>query len=294
MKQFRFVKPPESWSAGQAWTTILSGPRPAGPGEPSDIVWHSLLNRWFFVDDGAPVGRVCSCRLDGSDFRASIIISGGPRDLEGICIPYPANGLIYVLAETQQTIYELSANSVGLGNTITALRTWSIAGLVPINGGAGPEGITFVPVPGHPEGGLFWVASQADGRAHVLELKIRTSVIDQTVRKIRTVGPFLGQMDVASIHCDQESAFVLWLYDAANRILVTDSTGNYICDFPEPHSGGYRAWEGVCIGPNGSLGLADDGGVVAFIPFGGLGYGPVKVSFLRQVTYKAAMMIGLR
>jgi uncharacterized protein YjiK len=122
--------------------------------EPSGIVYHPTRKTLFVVGDEGDIGEL---DLDGHVLRSRAI--GG--DLEGITCD-PASGLLYVVREGQEIIFELRPEDFKVLRRFTIDRTFGDNPNFLERGGDGVEGITFVPDAGHPEGGRFFAVNQFD------------------------------------------------------------------------------------------------------------------------------------
>jgi len=134
---------------------------------------------WALRDNGAGSLMITT---NSSGIQAKYDLGGG--DLEGICqVNYGAD-LVYLMLEGRNLIREYDVSTYGKA---VLKKQWDISANVPTKGGAGSEGITFVPnewlkregfvdAGGNPYistnglGGLMFVAHQNGGRIYVFDL----------------------------------------------------------------------------------------------------------------------------
>lgn len=228
--------------------------------EPSGVIWHPRFDKWLWVDDG---GRLYTMNYDGSDVRYSVATTCS--DYEGVVYADPDSDYIYILCEGNGTansgrILEadlLLALQTASGSNLTLNRIFELS--TPVSGGAGPEGIAFIPDDEDDEGGVFAVSTQADGRIYFYSLSIisgGTTVTHLTGLPWNSpVGP-AGHTDVADLFYDREVGELWQLSDAANRIYITNLAGTIRVNYITP---GY-AEEGISFGIGNRLALADDAG----------------------------------
>ncbi len=122
--------------------------------EPSGAVIHPDRGTLFIVDDE---GSVAELKRDGTVVQEKLWRQGA--DLEGITCD-PRTGLLYLVEEGKECIYEVTPDDFKLQRTF-AINRYYHDKLRMHPGGNGIEGITFVPNPTDPEGGTFVVAHQS-------------------------------------------------------------------------------------------------------------------------------------
>lgn len=214
--------------------------------EPSGVVWHPRLNRLLVVSDD---GDIFLLTVDG--YGPSRLPIGG--DLEGICIADPNTNLIYVAREGANSIVEVNVYLTGGVQRIP--RVFDLRGTVGSSGSEGIESLTFVSDPNHPEGGLFYVGMQGDGRIYVFDLPIRSSAASTTVNHIMTITPVAGRTDLAGLLYLPETGFVYALFDDANLVRVMRPDGSFVDEWFVPGA----SQEGIAVGA-GYLFIAEDRG----------------------------------
>ena len=214
--------------------------------EPSGIVWHSRLQRLFLIHDN---GLVSSMTADGLDVQ-NWFVSG---DLEGICVADPATNAVYVVDEYPPKIIEFNFVS-GQVTRVFDLGTW-IQGC-PTN--TCLEAVTFVPSTADPEGGVFYVGHQNDGKIYQFRLSIRSSSTATTVTPVGIETPWPGAGDISDLHYDRENGVLYVLYNWMNVIRAVRLDMSVIADWAVP-----GVWqEGITTIPPCEVVIADDTGPV--------------------------------
>ncbi len=121
--------------------------------EPSGIVFHTARGTLFVVGDN---GDMCEIQKDGTLVKQKHIRRA---DFEGITYD-PSTGLLYAAIEGEEKIVEFDPDSFAEMRKFSIGRIFQDQALLKAGEG-GIEGITFVPKPGHPHGGTFYVANQS-------------------------------------------------------------------------------------------------------------------------------------
>jgi len=211
-------------------TTFAADPFPGGlPGtdishklgayEPSGLAWHSRLQALFVVDDGGTLTMLDRNGLVLDSFAV-------PGDLEGVTVADPVTDFIYIAIESPGKVVEFDL-AAGV-----ATRTFVL--IDPLPPPAGLEALTFVPDPGHPEGGLFYAGIQADGSVHVFELPIKSSSTSTTATEVDAFFPVPGRADLSGLHYDPRADVIYGIYDGANRFIAMTVDGTLLNDWVLP------------------------------------------------------------
>ena len=228
----------------------------AGFGEPSGICWHAERRTLFVVGDE---GNICEMATDGSLLREEKIREGA--DFEGLTWD-PATGLLYIAIEEAESVLEIHPETFEILREFTLPRDFQGRTLMKA-GGEGIEAITFIPDPGHPQGGVFWVANQA----FTLSDEQDISAIFQVELPLRTrSGPARitgyfepGIIDLSGLHYDPTRDRILAISDATNLILEYSRNCRLLSvqAFPGDNQ------EGITVDSDGFLYIAQDtGGII--------------------------------
>jgi hypothetical protein len=240
-----------------AEVVLAANPFPGGPGtpignlpvgtEPSGAEWHSRLEKLLVVSDG---GMLLKMDPDGSNLSSLII----PGDLEAVCVADPTTDFAYVGVEDPATVLEVDVT------TGQIMRSFVLLTDLPFNEGL--EALTFVPDPGHPEGGLFYAGIQVDGSIHVFELPIKSSPTSESVTEVDVFVPVAGRNDLSGLHYDWREDVLHAIFDVYDlwRAMLTD--GSLIDEWDLPGID----QEGIAIG-GCNLFIAEDGGALWSYPF---------------------------
>jgi len=219
--------------------------------EASGAAWHSRLDLLYVIDDD---GGLSSMNRDGSNVNTWAV----PGDLEAVCVADPNSNFIYIGREQPDAVleFDLTTNSVSRVFDLTPFIMSAISN-------EGLEAMTFVPDPGHPEGGLFYAGEQATGDIYVFDLPIQTSATSTAVTFLGSFSPAPAIVDISGLDYER-SAGVLWAcYDSSDvlrKMTLTSATSatvsaNYV--FPGADQ------EGIAIDEsNHHLFVSDDGGFV--------------------------------
>lgn len=223
--------------------------------EPSGICYHTTRTTLFVVDDS---GGVCEVRPDGAVVAVQRIRKA---DFEGITHD-PASGLLYIAAEGDEQILEVDPAGLRVLRECAVPRVFQ-GRTVMKEGGQGIEGITFVPNNAHPHGGTFFVANQSfDLNAHddlsaifELEVPIRDAhAAPDSVAILRCITP--GVPDISGLHWDASRQRLFAISDSANLLMAFTRAGTLVRAWSLPGSD----QEGITIGPDGTLYIAQDSG----------------------------------
>lgn len=214
---------------------------------------------WAIREDGAGSLTIAT---DDSGTRAKYDLGRG--DLEGISqVDYDAN-LVVLLFEGADMIREYDASTYGQA---VLKNQWDISSYVPTNGGAGSEGITFVPdewltrdgftdgdgnpyVSTYDMGGLMFVAHQNGGGIYVFDLS-------RTNGAVHFVGAFrTSRKESSGLEFDRSTGLLyIWHNTGPNYLEVARLSSRVdgaerrltsVAEFVGPKSGNL---EGIAIVP---------------------------------------------
>lgn len=189
--------------------------------ETSGITWHPRLERYYLVGDE---GNVAS--MDANGFLRSIAPLAA--DLEAVTIADAATNFIYIGTEVPNRIFEY--------NILTGFTTriFTLTPFMPSAANQGLEGLAFVPIPGHPEGGVFHASNQTDGRVYVFSLPVKSSATSTTVTFISSYLPVPGRTDLADLCYDPLTGTLLGAYDNNDRLTRFTTAGAVLNDWVLP------------------------------------------------------------
>lgn len=198
--------------------------------EPSGIVWHPRLECLLVVDDS---GWLVAVDRDGDNIRYWWV--GG--DLEAICITDPASDFVYLGCEYPNSILEFNLA------TGAVTRAFDLTPYLVNPPNYGLEAMTFVPLWGHSEGGLFYVGHQLDGRLYVFHLPILTSTDDTDVIQVASFPLAEGRWDLSGMCYDPHANVIYAVWDSADIIAAVTLNGTIIHEWTVP--GGEQ--EGIAV-----------------------------------------------
>ncbi len=223
--------------------------------EPSGICWHASRRTLFVVGDE---GDIYELTADGALAKKKRI---QPADFEGVTYD-PATGLLYVVIEEEEAILEIDPETFEVLREFTLPREFQGRTLLRA-GGEGVEALTFLPDPGHPEGGVFYVGNQAFtlsdeqdiSAVFLMELPLRTRVGEP-----RITGYFSpGIIDLSGLYYDPATDRILLISDATNLLLEYSRDHRLLSVYAFPGDN----QEGVTVDPDGYVYIAQDsGGIV--------------------------------
>ena len=232
----------------------------AGFNEPSGITFYPPSETLFVVGDE---GDICEIQLDGVLIRQKRIRDA---DFEGITFN-PATGLLYVAVEGEESIIEIEPTDLSVRREFTIDRTYN-GTTVLASGGQGIEAITFVPLPDHLEGGLFYVANQSftldtdDDVSAIVEVEVplnSTSFEHQAARITKLFR--LDVIDLSGLHYDVHGDNLYAISDAANVIMEITRAGDVLRSYAFPGDN----QEGITLDNRGFLYIAQDsGGIIKY------------------------------
>jgi hypothetical protein len=216
--------------------------------EPSGAAWHPRLERLLVVDDGGWLIAV-----DDSGHEVTTWWIGG--DLEAVCIANPDSDLVYVADESTNRVLEFNLT------TSEVTRDFDLGWILQNPTNQGIEALTFVPIRDDPEGGLFYVGHQLDGRIYVFRFPLATPQDDQPTW-ITVLDPISGYSDLSAMCYDSQAHVIYCVWDYADLLVAMAINGEVLQMWSVPGD----QQEGIAtIGCR--LFLADDTGPVAMHSF---------------------------
>jgi hypothetical protein len=267
---------PKGWSAepwpAEAWTSAktLTHLDSAFKNNMSGACYNPETKTFWVCCNGGPSafwalkqdenGNWCIAAKRGKQAKYDV----GRGDLEGICQADYRKDLVYLMVEGTDRIREYDASTYGAAQL---KNEWDISAHVPTKGGAGSEGITFVPdewlkkggftdADGNSYaskggmGGLVFVAHQNGGRIYVFDLSVRE-------KTVHFVGAYKSSRTESSgLEFDRSSGLLyIWHNTGPNYLEVTRissrADGNErrlvpVTEFIGPKGGNL---EGIAISP---------------------------------------------
>jgi hypothetical protein len=184
---------------------------------------------WALVEDGANSFRVAT-NAAGTKAKWS---PGG--DLESICQADYAQPIVYLMDE-DNSIREFNVSQYGV---VAQTRSWNISAQCPEVGGAGPEGLTFVPddwlqrqgfrrangslyTSTNGMGGLMFVGHQSGGYVHVFDL-------NRVNNGYGYVGRFkTGRSETAGMEFDRTTGKLYVWHNTGNNYLEVTELGSTV------------------------------------------------------------------
>ena len=158
----------------------------AGGYEPSGLAYNATTDKLWTVHDGGSVTRMDT---DGTNLT-NWSVTG---DLEGITIANESSNFVYLGVEHADAIIEY--NFV----TSTVVRTFDLTTWMTGPDNSGLEALTFVPIAGHAEGGLFYAGLQDTGEVFIFSLPIVSSAVSTTVTFVDSFQPVPGRTDLSGL-----------------------------------------------------------------------------------------------
>ena len=259
--------PAEPWTAAEKLTHL----DPAFRNNMSGACYNPKTGMFWVCCNGGPSAFYGLVKAK----NGSLVIAtkGGKRakynlgkgDLEGICqVDYRTN-LLYLMVERVDKIREYDVSNYG---NAKLKNEWDISAFVPTKGGAGSEGITFVPdewlkkwgftdADGNPYaskngmGGLMFVAHQNGGRIYVFDLSPRK-------KTVHFVGAYkTSRAESSGLEFDRSSGLLyVWHNTGPNYLEVTKLSSyldgderrlSSIAEFLGPKKGNL---EGIALSPS--------------------------------------------
>ena len=247
--------------------------------EPSGIAYYPATGEMLIVDDGGrgrPPSllkyRVDSAIASSGGSYTTLALSGKleiGRDLEGVTVN-SENGLVYVVDEASESIYEIEPGAMKHLRTIAVAPGYNGKDAFR-KGGNGFEGIAFRPVVGAPLGGKFYLANQDDPTCVLrVALPAAGGEAGGEPAEVKIESAFTGeQINLGDIMWNS-SENTLWLSHAWTNLLeVVDIDARKTIRW-ESLPG--AAQEGITLDGEGRLWIAQDTGGVAVYTQGNLKY----------------------
>lgn len=215
---------------------------PAGT-EPSGIVWHPRLHKYFIASDNGFIYE-----MDTNGVLTDSDYAGG--DLEGICIADPESDFIYLGIETPVGAPEEIREFNFVTDAIS--RVFVLAGMDNTVVNQGLEALEFVPGadPEMIEPGLFYAGLQQNG--YIFRFRLPIAHPSNPVQYISTIMP--GRPDIAGLHYHFSNNTLYAVFDGSNVIRAMATDGSMIKEWELPGS----EQEGVTIVNNIDLVIAED------------------------------------
>jgi hypothetical protein len=187
--------------------------------EASGSVYHPYFDALFVVSDDGKIAL-----LDTSGTVLNCFAFDGNPDFEGLTFTDPDSPVIYAAIEDPDSIlvFDPLAPCTGVEpGTANPCVTFDLTGtLQSTDVNQGLEAITFVPVPGHPEGGVFYTGLQEDGRVYIFDVPL-SSGGTEPVTHLDTLTPIPGLADIASLHYERETDLLYMIFDGADRLVLS-------------------------------------------------------------------------
>lgn len=180
--------------------------------EGSGAVYHPRLDRLFIVSDS---GYVASLEKDGSFFSQTFV--GG--DLESITVADPSSNFVYLALENPDSVLEFDL----VAGVVT--RAFDVSAILTGSANLGVEAMTFVPNANDPEGGLFHLGQQSNGRVYVFRLPIVSSASATTYTFVTSYLPVAGLTDISGLEYDREHGRLYAIFDANDRLVEMTPAG---------------------------------------------------------------------
>lgn len=223
--------------------------------EPSGACYHEARGTIFVVSDE---GEVAEINKDGTPI-ANYKVKG---DLEAITV-VPETGLLYVAAEGEDVILEFDPETGEVKRRFPIDRTFDgdpdFLKKQTAEYDNGIESMTFVPNPGHPEGGTFYVGNQWDPPM-IMEVfvPLKSSRAPEAKARIIRVLPFKMD-DPAAMYFDPKTRLLNIVGDADNILVEITLDGKLVKQYA--FLGDNQ--EGLCRDDEGYLYITqDNGGII--------------------------------
>lgn len=210
------AQPPFPGSIG----TDIGSSLPAGF-EGSGATYHARLDRLFLVSDS---GWLASMEKDGAFFSQAFV--GG--DLEGVCVADPESDFVYLGRENPDAVIEYRLS------TASVTRVFDVSSILTGSANQGLEAMTFVPDAADPEGGLFHLGQQSNGRVYVFRLPIRSSAVATSWTFVAGYQPIPGLTDLAALEFDPRSGNLLAVFDADDLLVEMTTSGAIVNQWAMP------------------------------------------------------------
>jgi len=157
---------------------------------PSEALWHPTKERVIIV------GPDMITYIDPNTYSTENYVLAG--DYEGVTLVPSRPGFLYVGMEWPATVVEW--------NEETHQVTRTIPMDIPGDAAEGLEGLAFVPIDGHPHGGLWWVGSQYDGRIYVFDVDLTDP--QSTATQVDSFAPIPNLTHISALNYHPQSGLV--------------------------------------------------------------------------------------
>jgi hypothetical protein len=217
--------------------------RTPGVAEPSGIVFHPTFEKWFLVGDE---GSLAEMEPDGRISRVDAV----PGNLEGITVHGPSGSLMLLAEGTSELIVWDPATRKEQRRI--RLDRAGLLGRAPGDPTNGFEGVAFVE---QAAGGTLYLVHQR-APALVVAVTFDLAHVGETLGAdaVTARWPLAGRGDLTDVSWSSEMGRLLVLADKKDRLVLLSPDGRVLGDLKVPG----RQQEGIALGPDGSLWIADD------------------------------------
>ena len=242
----------EPWPA-EAWTSAktLTHLDPAFKNNMSGACYNPETDTYWVCCDGGPSAFWALKKDQNGNLalatkgKAQAKYKPGKGDLEGICQVDYREDSVFLMFEGADKIREYDVSRYGKA---TLKNEWDISAYVPTRGGAGSEGITFVPdkwlekegftdgngkpyVSTNGMGGLMFVAHQNGGKLYAFDLSRRT-------KSVTFVGAYAtSRLESSGLEFDRSTGLLyIWHNTGPNYLQITKLSSKRIRQKPERKS----------------------------------------------------------
>jgi uncharacterized protein YjiK len=261
------LDPPAQAAAVSKATQGLGTPVPIatdGLREASGIAWHDALGRLFAVGDRGTLAEL----EPGGRILATHRIKG---NLEDVAVHGPSGRLV-LLAEKKGELVVFDP-AAGRETGRFPLDVGAVLGKEPADRNQGFEGIAFRADPDQPAGGTFFLVHQRKP-ARLVALSFDPLAAPRTIgaSDVSARHALKPYEDLTAVSWNEALARLLVIAESDDRLLLVSPAGTITGNWPLP--GGRQ--EGLTIGPEGALWVADDRLGLFTIPgaLAALGAGP--------------------
>jgi uncharacterized protein YjiK len=217
-----------------------------GAREPSGIVYHEALRRFFLVGDE---GHLVELDHEGTQVRSTVV----KGNLEDVTVHTPSGNLLMLSEKKSVLVFYDPVAQVELKRW--RLDPKALLGQEPGDRNQGFEGVAFREDRSRPGGGLYYLAHQRQPAmvvAMAFDPALPAGPLDRSTVVARF--PFPDQEDLTAVTYLRSLDRLLVLTDAKDRVLVlrTDGTLDAEIALPGAHQ------EGLTFDDAGRLWVADD------------------------------------
>lgn len=214
-----------------------------GVAEPSGIAYHATLERWFVAGDE---GSLAELGDDGRVLRVDKV----PGNLEGVAVHGPS-GRVLLLAERTSEVVVWDPVAHREERRLRLDRA-ALLGRAEGDPNNGFEGLAFREQGA--SGTLYLAHQRAPAMVVALAFDLATAGATIGAESVTARWPLAGRGDITDLTFAPEVDRLLVLADKKDRLLVLGPDGHVQNDVAVPG----RQQEGVAVGPDGALWLADD------------------------------------